>query len=391
MDNNIILRMEHVNKLYGPNKSEAARMMQNGSNKDEVYKKTGCTVALWDVTFEVPKGKVFVVIGLSGSGKSTAVRCFNKLTEPTDGAVYYHDQNIMEMSQKDLLEYRRNKISMVFQSFGLMSHRNVINNVAYSLEVRGMSRDEREKKASEAISMVGLDGWAYQSCQQLSGGMRQRVGIARALVSDPEILLMDEPFSALDPLVRKDMQFELLQIQRKLKKTIVFITHDIDEAFKMGDTVCIMKDGKVVQIGTPEELTMNPADDYVREFIESADKAKVATVKNIMITPSSIIKTKESPERAVRVMRNNNLSSVVVIDEDMQLKGILTLQEALDARGSGKHVTELCTEIPSVGPDTMLSEVIPIASEAWYPIAVTDDSGALLGLVTKASILASML
>ena len=187
--------------------------------------------------------------------------------------------------------------------------------------------------------------------------MRQRVGIARALVSDPEILLMDEPFSALDPLVRKDMQFELLQIQRKLKKTIVFITHDIDEAFKMGDTVCIMKDGKVVQIGTPEELTMNPADDYVKEFIESADRSKVATVKNIMITPSSIVKCKESPDRAVRVMRDNNLSSVVVIDNDMQLKGILTLQEALEARGSGKHAEDLCKQIPNVGPDTMVSEI----------------------------------
>lgn len=391
MSNDIILRMDHVNKLYGPNKSEAARMMHNGSNKDEVYKQTGCTVALWDVSFEVPEGQIFVVIGLSGSGKSTAVRCFNKLTEPTDGGVYYRDQNVMEMQQKDLLEYRRNKISMVFQSFGLMSHRNVMNNVAYSLEVRGMSRDEREQKAIEAISMVGLDGWAYQSCDQLSGGMRQRVGIARALVSDPEILLMDEPFSALDPLVRKDMQFELLQIQRKLKKTIVFITHDIDEAFKMGDTVCIMKDGKVVQIGTPEELTMNPADDYVKEFIESADRSKVATVKNIMITPSSIVKCKDSPDRAVRVMRDNNLSSVVVIDNDMQLKGILTLQEAIEARGSSKHAEDLCTKIPNVGPDTMVADIIPMASEAWYPIAVTDEGGGLLGLVTKASILSSLL
>ena len=391
MDNNIVLRMDHVNKLYGPNKSEAARMMQNGSNKEEVYKQTGCTVALWDITFEVPKGKVFVVIGLSGSGKSTAVRCFNKLTEPTSGNVYYKDQDVMEMPQKELLEYRRNKISMVFQSFGLMSHRNVLNNVAYSLEVRGMSKDEREQKAIEAIKMVGLDGWAYQSCNQLSGGMRQRVGIARALVSDPEILLMDEPFSALDPLVRKDMQFELLQIQRKLKKTIVFITHDIDEAFKLGDTVCIMKDGKIVQIGTPEELTMNPADDYVREFIESADKTKVATVKNIMITPSSLIKKTDSPENAVRVMRNNNLSSVVVIDKDMQLEGILTIQDAIDAKGSGKSIPELCQKIQCVGPDTMLSDIIPMASEVWYPIAVTDDTGALLGLVTKASILASML
>lgn len=391
MDKDILLRMEHVNKLYGSNRSEAARMMKEGSNKEEVYKKTGCTVALWDVNLEIPKGKIFVIIGLSGSGKSTAVRCFNKLTVPTDGGVFYKDQDVMKMDKKELQEYRRHKISMVFQSFGLMSHRNVMGNVAYNLEVRGIAKDEREKTAMDAIKMVGLEGWENQSCQQLSGGMRQRVGIARALVSDPEILLMDEPFSALDPLVRRDMQFELLQIQRKLKKTIVFITHDIDEAFKMGDTVCIMKDGKVIQTGTPEELTMNPADDYVREFIESADKAKVATVKNIMITPSSLIKSHETPQRAVSVMNKNNLSSVVVIDDDMHMEGILTLHDALESKDSGKSIVELCKEIPSVKPDTMVADIIPMASEAWYPIAVTDEDGALMGLVTKASILSSLM
>ena len=390
-NNNIILKMEHVTKLYGPNRNEAIKMMAGGATKDEVYKKTGCTVALWDVNLEVPEGEVFVIIGLSGSGKSTAVRCFNGLTVPTTGKVFYQKQNVQEMSKKELLEYRRAKISMVFQSFGLMSHRDVLGNVAYGPEVRGKSRAEREEQAERAISLVGLDGWEYQSCESLSGGMRQRVGIARALVNDPEILLMDEPFSALDPLVRRDMQFELLQIQRKLKKTIVFITHDMDEAFKMGDTVCIMKDGQVVQIGTPEHLSMHPANEYVSDFIESADMAKVKTVRSIMITPSSIVRTTDSIDQALREMRRNNLSAVLVIDHDIHLMGILTLQDAINARQNGKHIIDATQEIPAVPPDTLVSDIMPMASETWYPIAVTDENNVLKGLVTKASILASLI
>ena len=202
----IVIRVEHVNKLYGANRDEAARMMEAGASKDEVYKKTGCTVALWDVNLEIPRGEIFVIIGLSGSGKSTLVRCFNRLNKPTNGRILFDGRNLADMNQRELLQFRRNNISMVFQSFGLMSHRDVLGNVAYGLEVRGMSRAEREKKAMEMISMVGLDGWEHQNCGQLSGGMRQRVGIARALANDPDVLLMDEPFSALDPLVRRGMQ-----------------------------------------------------------------------------------------------------------------------------------------------------------------------------------------
>ncbi|WP_206459878.1 quaternary amine ABC transporter ATP-binding protein [Anaerovorax sp. IOR16] len=389
--NNFILKMEHVTKLYGPNRAEASKMMTNGSNKDEVNKKTGCTVALWDVNLEIPKEKIFVIIGLSGSGKSTAVRCFNRLTDPTGGKVVYEDRNVHEMSKKELLEYRRNKISMVFQSFGLMSHRDVLGNVSYGLEVKGIEQSKREEIAKRFISMIGLDGWEHQSCGKLSGGMRQRVGIARALVNDPEVLLMDEPFSALDPLVRRDMQFELLQIQRKLKKTIVFITHDIDEAFKMGDTVCIMKDGKVVQTGTPEELSMNPTDDYVRDFLETADKTKVMTVRNIMITPSCIVRLGDNMDRAVHEMRKNNLSSVIVMDDELHPKGMLFIGEALQARKDGKSIAQvLQTGIATISADTLVSDVILIATESAYPIAVTDEDGVMLGIVTKASILSSL-
>lgn len=386
----IILRMEHVAKLYGPNQKEATKLMLEGADKAEVYRKCGCTVALWDVNLQIPRGKVFVIIGLSGSGKSTAVRCFNQLTVPTLGNVFFEEQNVGEMNRKELREYHRSKISMVFQSFGLMNHRDVLGNVSYGLEIKGVPQEEREQRAQEIISMVGLEGWEHQSCQELSGGMRQRVGIARALANDPEVLLMDEPFSALDPLVRQDMQFELLQIQRKLKKTIIFITHDIDEAFKMGDEVCIMKGGQVVQTGTPEELSINPANEYVRNFIGFADKTKVVSVRSIMITPTSIVRVQESVDQAIREMRRNNLSSVVVIDDDLHLAGILSIKEALAAWKNDLPIEQvLQTNIPTVSPDALISDVVPLASEAAYPIAVTDQDNVLLGIVTKAGILAS--
>ena len=390
-NDNILFRLEHVSKLYGPNRAEAARMMKYGADKDGVYRKTGCTVALWDVCMEIPKGKIFVIIGLSGSGKSTAVRCFNRLTAPTGGRVFYGARDLSEMNGRELREYRREHVSMVFQSFGLMSHRDVLSNVAYALEVRGVSRTEREARAMRYISMVGLEGLEKQSCDQLSGGMRQRVGIARALAGGAEALLMDEPFSALDPLVRRDMQFELLKIQHKLKKTIVFITHDMDEAFKMGDLVCVMKDGRVVQTGTPEELSLHPADDYVRDLIGSADKTKVVSVSNIMITPSSIVRLGDGVEQAIREMRRNNLSSVVVIDDELHLSGMLRIEEALRARQSGLSLAQTRREqLATVSPDTLIADVIPAATRAELPIAVVDEETTLLGLVTKASILASL-
>src|SRR5690554_4370888 len=261
MSNKSILQIRNVSKLYDGNKSEAIKMIKSGSNKDDVFKKTGTTVALWDVSFDVKPGEIFVIIGLSGSGKSTIVRCLNMLQRPSSGKVYYKDIDVGKLNKKELTEFRRNKTAMVFQQFGLMSHRNLLSNVAYGLEIKGVEREEREKIAKKYLEMVGLEGLEESKISSLSGGMKQRVGIARALANDPEILLMDEPFSALDPLVRKEMQFELLSIQRKLEKTIVFITHDIDEAFKLGDKIAIMRDGKVIQIDTPEKTSANPKDD----------------------------------------------------------------------------------------------------------------------------------
>ena len=389
---NTIIEVEHVSKLYGLNRQEAVRMMEAGGEKTEVHKKTGVTVALWDINLKIPKGKIFVIIGLSGSGKSTLVRCFNRLNRPSAGHVRFEGRDLAEFNKQELLEFRRTKISMVFQSFGLMSHRDVLGNVSYGLEVRGMSREERERRAMEVIHMVGLDGWEKQNCGSLSGGMRQRVGIARALANDPEVLLMDEPFSALDPLVRRDMQFELLQIQRKLGKTVIFITHDIDEAFKLGDMVAIMRDGKIVQVDTPEEMSAHPADDYVQAFINSADKAKVLTARNIMITPDALVRESDGAERAIRVMSRNALSTAYVVDDELRLRGILTIRDALKARQEGLTIAGMIqTDVPTTGPDTLVADIMPIAAEAPYPIGVVDDDGQLMGIVTKANVLSSLI
>jgi len=391
-ENDYIIQVNHLTKLYGSsNRAEAARMMKEGKSKDEVFRETGVTVALWDVSFKVKRGEVFVIIGLSGSGKSTVIRTLNMLNKPTSGQIFFEDSEIDTFGKKDLNEYRRDKISMVFQSFGLMSHRDVLGNVVYGLEVKGIPRVERERKAMEMLEMVGLKGHEHSAIGSLSGGMRQRVGIARALANDPEVLLMDEPFSALDPLVRKDMQFELLSLQRKLEKTVVFITHDINEAFKLGDTVAIMRDGRLIQVGTPEEMSANPADDYVREFINSADKTKVLCAKHVMITPC-VVRETDSPDYALREMKNGGVSSAYVVDRHMKFLGIVNVEAAIRARKERKSLKEVyVTDVATTAEDTVISDILPIAAEAKYPIAVLENDGSLVGIVSKASVLSSLM
>ena len=392
MENNSILSVKNLSKLYGTEKNKAIKLKKSNNDKDTIYQKTGVTLALWDVNLEVQKGEIFVIIGLSGSGKSTLVRCFNLLNKPTSGKVYFQGKDIGEFNKEELNDYRRNKISMVFQQFGLMSHRNVIGNVEYGLEVKGISKEERRAKAKEMIDMVGLEGHDNESINSLSGGMKQRVGIARALASDPEILLMDEPFSALDPLVRKDMQFELLTIQRKLDKTIIFITHDINEAFKLGDRVAIMKDGEVIQVATPEEMSENPADDYVKQFIDSADKTQVISVRNVMITPNSIVRLKDSLNFAVKTMRSNGVSSAYVVGEKMKLQGVITIDDALEANKNGLTISDIIIrDINTASPDALLTDIMSMAASTPFPIAVVDEDHSLKGIVSKVHVLSSML
>lgn len=273
-------------KVFGPKPERALAMAETGSTRSEVLHETGCTIGVRSVSFDVARGETFVVMGLSGSGKSTLIRCVARLTEPTKGSVLLDGEDVTSMSERDLLQVRRDKMSMVFQHFGLLPHRRVIDNVAYGLEIQGVAKLERYARALEVLQAVGLEGFEYQYPQQLSGGMQQRVGLARALAVDPEVLFFDEPFSALDPLIRRDMQDELIDLQKRLQGTIVFITHDFAEAIKLGDRIAIMKDGEFDQIGTAAELITDPATDYVREFTKSIPKAKVLTARDVMHSPN---------------------------------------------------------------------------------------------------------
>lgn len=391
MQNNNILSVRNLYKLYGMEKGAATKLRKSGVDKDEIFKKTGVTIAVWDVSMDIAKGEVFVIIGLSGSGKSTLVRCFNMLNKPTSGQILFEGKDISKFNKKELADYRKNKVSMVFQNFGLMSHRDVLGNVEYGLEIKGMPKSRRRIKAKEMISMVGLEGLEHEPITSLSGGMKQRVGLARALANDPEILLMDEPFSALDPLVRKDMQFELLSIQRKLEKTVIFITHDINEAFKLGDKVAIMKDGELIQTTTPEEMSENPANDYVKQFIDSADKTQVISVKNVMITPNSIVRMKDSLNYAINMMRSNSVSSAYVVAEKMRLQGVITIDDAIRANKEKLTIPDiLIRDIATTSPDALLSDIISMAAETKYPIAVITGDRNLKGIVSKAQVLSSM-
>ena len=391
-NNDILLDIKQLSKLYGTDKREAIKLKKKDLDKNEIYDKTKVTLALWDVSLDVKEGEIFVIIGLSGSGKSTLVRCLNMLNKPTSGKVFYKGKDIGKFNKKELNDYRRNKVSMIFQGFGLMGHRDVIGNVEYGLEVKGIPKAVRQDKAMEMISMVGLEGLENEPISSLSGGMKQRVGIARALANDPEVILMDEPFSALDPLVRKDMQFELLTIQRKLDKTIVFITHDIDEAFKLGDRVAIMKDGEVIQVDTPERMSANPANDYVRQFIDSADKTQVISVRNVMIRPNSIIRLKDTPNMAIKMMKKNGVSSAYVVSDKTKLRGVITADDAIRAAKEGLQISDVLIEnIITTGPDVILSDIMNLATEARFPIAVVDEEGNLKGILSKVHVLSSII
>ena len=281
-ESSITVACRNVWKVYGPKAESIVGSADASLSRQELMEKTGCVAAVRDVSFEVSPGEVFVVMGLSGSGKSTLVRCLTRLIEPTAGQVLIDGEDVLKIGEERLREIRRTKVSMVFQHFGLLPHRRIIENVAFGLEVRGIEKVERLAAAQKVIEVVGLDGWADSYPDELSGGMQQRVGLARALATDPEIMLFDEPFSALDPLIRRDMQDEVVRLQKEVKKTMIFITHDLMEALKLGDRIAIMKDGHFVQVGTPEEVVAHPADDYVADFIRDVPRAHVLTVRTIM-------------------------------------------------------------------------------------------------------------
>ena len=392
-----ILEVRHLYKIFAPldfrgEKKMAYKLLELGATRQDVLEATGMTAAVTDVSFRVGKGEIFVLIGLSGSGKSTLVRCLNMLHRPSRGEVLIDGEDITAYDEVKLQKLRRTKISMVFQNGGLLAHRDVMGNVGYGLEIRGVKKAEREAKALEMIRMVGLEGHERVSLDSLSGGMRQRVGIARALASDPDILLMDEAFSALDPLVKNDLQFELLRIQEQTGKTIIFITHDINEAFKLGSRVGILRDGRMIQLDTPEKMLSAPANDYVRRFIDSVDTTKVLTVKHIMTVPGSVIKKTDGANVALNSMRASGVSSAYVVSDYMHFDGIITLEGALSVRDGKKTFEEaIIREVPFVrNLDAPVSSIVPLAAKTQYPLAVVDEHDVFRGIVTKASVLSSL-
>ena len=335
------IEIRNVYKIFGQNPSKILPMVQDGANKEEVLEKTGHTVGLDNVSLSIEEGETFVCMGLSGSGKSTLIRHINRLIDPTSGEVLVEGTNVMDLNQKNLIEFRRHKMSMVFQRFGLFPHKTVIENVGYGLEVQGKTLEERNKIAMEKIEAVGLSGFEHQYPNQLSGGMQQRVGLARALATNTNIMLMDEAFSALDPLIRSDMQKQLIDLQSELKKTIFFITHDLDESLRLGDHIGILNHGKLVQVGTPIDIIMKPADDYVKAFVKDVNRARVIKAKIIMtptnetngIDKSNLIKVHEDQfieEFLPQVVCNN--ANCEVVDKEGNTKGYITnkeLQESL--------------------------------------------------------------
>lgn len=384
-----IIEVRNVTKLFGSNTEAGLHLLQQGYSKEKLASK-GITVGVNKVSLEIHEGEIFVIMGLSGSGKSTLVRMLNRLIDPTSGEVLIHGQDLMKMNKAELRKVRQKSISMVFQKFALFPHRTVLENVEYGLEIQKMELEARRNKAQHALELVGLKGWGDKLPDELSGGMQQRVGLARALANDPEVLLMDEAFSALDPLIRRDMQDELLELQEKMKKTIIFITHDLDEALRIGDRIALMKDGSLVQIGTPEEMLTQPANRYVERFIEDVDLSKVLTAAHVMRRPETITLDR-GPRVALQLMRELGISNLFVINRSKILLGAITAEDASAAAKSGKSLSDiLTTDVPQVEPDMLLGDMFELMSSAKVPVSVVDDQGKLLGIIIRGALLGAL-
>ncbi|WP_047986147.1 quaternary amine ABC transporter ATP-binding protein [Ornithinibacillus californiensis] len=386
-----IIEAKNLTKVFGKNPKQAIELLNQGSSKEEILKKTGSTVGVNKASFSVEPGEIFVIMGLSGSGKSTLVRLINRLIEPTTGSILIDGQDLAKMDKKELRQVRREKLGMVFQRFALFPNRTVLQNAEYGLEIQKLPKEERAKKAREALELVGLGGYTDQKPDQLSGGMQQRVGLARALANDPEVLLMDEAFSALDPLIRKDMQDELIDLQSTMKKTIIFITHDLDEALRIGDRIALMKDGSIVQIGTPEEILMNPANDYVERFVEDVDRSKVLTANHIMKRPETINIEKHGPRVALERMKEAGISSILAVDSKRNLKGYVTAEDASEAKKKDiRDISEiLLTDIKQVEKDTPMNEIFTIINGSSIPTAVVENDR-LVGIIVRGAVIAAL-
>jgi glycine betaine/proline transport system ATP-binding protein len=391
-----IIVCQDVWKLFGAIHGDRGRLIEklrtSDVSKEEVLKRFGVVVGVREADFEIKPGEVFVIMGLSGSGKSTLLRCLNRLIDASWGKIAIDGHDIGQMRKKNLRRLCQETMSMVFQHFALIPNRTVLENVTLGLEVRGLPKQRRIEQAQRAIELVGLKGWEKQTPRELSGGMQQRVGLARALAVDPEIMLMDEPFSALDPLIRKQMQDEFLNLVKIVNKTIVFITHDLDEAIKIGDRIAVMKDGRIAQIGTPEEIIMQPADDYVAEFVSAISRTKRETARNIMVEGAEWRFTMDdSPEELLVKMREQFFESLLCIDDDDRLLGVLdreTLRIALEETDEPVALGNLLSDgFIVVAPDTGMEELLTLASKTRTPLIVLDKKRRVDGIIPRGPLL----
>ena len=377
-----------IYKIFGRRPERGVSQLREGATR-EVLREDGLTAAVIDASFQVEKGEIFVVMGLSGSGKSTLIRMVNGLLEPTAGSIEVGGEDITKLSPKGMRAVRREKVSMVFQHFALFPHRTVGENAAYGLEVQGFGKEDRRDKAEEALRMVGLDGWAGSLPGQLSGGMRQRVGLARALAAGTEVLLMDEAFSALDPLIRREMQDQLIELQYRLGKTILFITHDLNEAMRLGDRIAMMRDGRIVQQGTAEQILNDPANDYVAQFVQDVDRTRILTASSVMEKPVAVLGGELGPRTAHRLMRENQLSSLFVVGRDRTLRGIVREDAVARAVESGAETLEgvLDTDVVTVTGDTAIADLFASSALSSVPLAVVDDDYKLSGVIPRVTLL----
>src|SRR5215207_1734660 len=387
-----IIRVENCSVVFGRRAKQALEMRRAGKSKAEVERATGSTIGAYDASFDVYKGEIFVIIGLSGSGKSTILRAINGLNDLTEGKVYLEDDLVSEMPIKQLRAVRRRKIGMVFQHFGLLPHRTVLDNIAFGLEIEGVPVADRKKKAEETLPEVGLEGQGNKLIAELSGGMKQRVGLARALATEQEILLMDEPFSALDALIRREMQNLFLSIQGEAKRTVVFVTHDLDEALTLGHRVAIMKDGEIVQLGTPEYILREPANQYVERFVEGVDYAKVRLAESVMVKAKEVAYTNEGPTVVLRRMRQGGLSHIFVLDSERRLVGLCEAEEvARLAERDKRELRDAVDEAPKIGRRTPLREVLPLfVGDGDVPVAVVGGGERLEGLIVRGAHIAGL-
>ena len=382
------IRSKRLYKIFGDNPAKGMQLVRQGFSKQEIYEKTGMTVGVQDVSFDIMPGEIFVIMGLSGSGKSTMVRMINRLIEPTSGELQIDGEDVLDMDANNLVQLRRGKTCMVFQSFALMPHLTVLNNAAFGLKLSGVPKDKRHERAKQTLAQVGLEGWDNAYPKELSGGMQQRVGLARALAVDPDIMLMDEAFSALDPLIRTEMQDELLKLQESQERTIVFISHDLDEALRIGDRIAIMEAGRVVQVGTPEEILQSPADDYVRAFFRGVDPTGVISAGDIAVKNSTTViwhTDKGSPRAVLERLSQHDREFAYVLDAKKRFHGIVSTDSLRNLLDSGlRDIKEaFLPGVTAVHENEKLQDILPAVAQQPWPIPVVDEDIVYKGVVSK--------